>query len=281
MTVLDLEGMAREVMAAQDGAPAAGILGLIAGASGVAGVGLGVAGQPVSKSVRARRRSGMRSDSAVLAKGFAPPTSEVRGHPADPSTKVTKTTLVDPGNRVVVHYKGDGLQNMSALRERLYSPGHGMPLSVGADTVKWINNHNGDVVGFDTEVSIREVLNTVHDIDKGNAGKQVIRLFGGVHGNDSGLGDNWNGDRYAQHLRDVRILNTFKYHISQMNLSSMIDYQDMARLNDVSFMKMLTEDETINILGWCYSIADEKTGQARMTLGEREPFYRYRTYFRA
>ncbi|KAG9570210.1 hypothetical protein KCV01_g19622, partial [Aureobasidium melanogenum] len=137
-------------VAAMDGAPAAGILGLIAGASGVAGVGLGVAGQFVSKGARASRRSGTWSDSTGLAVGDGRRREE-RGNPADPSTKVIKSTLEAPGNRVVVNYSGDGLRNISALRGRWDPPSGRGPFSLATDTVTWINDYGGEVVGYDTE----------------------------------------------------------------------------------------------------------------------------------
>ena len=219
----------------------------------------------------------MRSDSAVLAKGFAPPTSEVRGHPADPSTGVIKTIFEDPGNRVVVNYKGIGLKKMSALQKRLGPASNGKPFSLVPGSVTWINDHGGEVIGFDSPIGVSHITKMMGRIAAGNEGKYPIRIFAGVHGNGSGLGDNWYRGRYRQDLGASGVIQSIEDSKADMPHASSIVVHDMLSLTDNDFMEMLTEREAINVLGWCYSIADEKASQARMSLGEKEPFH-YRTY---
>ncbi|KAG9589290.1 hypothetical protein KCV01_g12295, partial [Aureobasidium melanogenum] len=262
--------------AAMDEVPAAGMLGLIAAGAGVAGAGLGVAGQSVSKSSRANRSSGTRSNSTGLAVGDGQ-RGVMRGNPKDPSTGVMKSTLDEPGNRVVVNYRGVGLKNMSALRGRLGPPDGDIPFSLAPGTATWINDHGGEVVGYDSGVRIGHIMNLIRDVDSGNDGARRIRVFVGVHGNGTGLGDNWYQGQYRQDLYANDVTGSVINKLAQMPLSSRVGVFDMSKMTDDKFMRFLTNDDAINILGWCFSVADEKANQARMSLGEREPFH-YRTY---
>lgn len=257
-----------------DEGPTAEMLGWVAGGSGLAGLGLGVAGRALYKGKRADMRS-----ASIERVGSATTRGELRGNFKTWSAMVLKSTFDDPGNRGVANYKGSGLRKMSALRNRLGPAGGGEPFTIEPDTVTWFNDNGGEVVGYDSRVRNHHIVRLMSGIDAGNeASGRRVRVFVGAHGNPSGHGDNWRGGRYRREFQIPGDVASVERQFEQAGLSSRIDVYDMTELTEARFMRKLTKDDAINVLAWCFSAADEKANQARMSLGGAEPFYRYRTY---
>ncbi|KAG9570209.1 hypothetical protein KCV01_g19623, partial [Aureobasidium melanogenum] len=264
-------------MAALDEAPAAGILGWIAGGSGLAGLGLGVAGQAVSKGMRAGRSGTTGSVSRELVGGVVTP-MEFNGPPNDPSVFVMKTSFVDTDNRVVTNFSGVGLQGMSSLKHRIGLANADEAFTLVPGTISWFNENRGVVIGFDSRVRDNHIETLVRGLHGGMGGSgEKIRVFTGVHGNPSGHGDNWDGGRYRSGLRIADDSKKFRGTLMDEGLAN-IKFYDMGELTDSQFKRKLTKDGGTNVLGWCFSAADEKANEARVSRTGAQPFYFYRTY---
>lgn len=249
-----------------------GILGWVGFGVGMASAGLGVAGQAIGKGeqaasqgARGARHEWRRMNDISLANDLA------FDGPRSPRGNTTKQYNLVFSNRILKQNQGKGLKTLPELqdRSRIQKAGGYGNFRIVPGTKEWQNGKGGFVIGFDS----RTTPGHVSDLARAKAAEfpnRQIRVFTGGHGSPNGK--NWgsteNGRQWLH--REGAAVDAAEYNLLDVGNAEVVD---IATMNSKQFKAALTEDDAVNILGMCYSIADSKANSVFLATQEIFPVW--------
>lgn len=138
--------------------------------------------------------------------------------------------------------------------------------SISPRAIEWPNRRGGTVMGFDSTVTRPGISDVIEHASRAYSGRS-INVFVGVHGAVNG--DNWvrlPGKKGRWITGDEKSSWLFSEMTKLYKNRPDIKVHDVERISADNFKTLLAEDEGINLLGWCFSVADSVANEVRSSL---------------
>lgn len=262
-TVADAVAVATTIGAvaavALNDAHAAGVLGWVAAGSGVAGLGLGVAGQTAFKGPRRANRGADSVSNSGLpgpARGFQD--KFTAGNPK-PARKLVHST----GGHEIYVYKGEASVT-AKIPDRVVRASDGAAVGLVAEWTEFPNFGGGLNYAADVEIlnssGVRHLDSLITAIGQ-KADTKPIYLLSGVHGVPSGK--NWSrGKRlHAEQTfldDDVADLERLRGLLGEGGDAREMNVYDLANTEKKNYQDFIKYVDAHIIHAYCYGVADHK-----------------------